>query len=1105
MSSQPYNLRSRLNTQAPSLRSTPTPSPIPKAGNGVARKARSTDYALQLQRVIGTTTNGPSGLACCPRTSSYAYCAGAVAVLARLASDDTPILRYFKARPTAPSLNPPTSHYESSPSTTPSRRRISTFTPRKVLEEYNGGSAGREWLDESAGQTWTARERIKTAACVALSRDGHWLAVGEAGYNPRVLLFSTAEEASCDVPTSIVMDHTYGLRCIAFSSDTKHLATLGDYKDGFLFVWSCNVKTGQLSLHSANKCTANIFDMTWCGNNVITVGTRCVRLWQIQGATKQSPTRRLRYRPSEAPSSSPGPVPLQSRNVLLGPMVDSTFTCAVSVDEVNVVIGTETGQICLVDVAQNVLELKVMKKLDFSITSIAFIPEDRKLLIGTPHGVHSEQFDVLRKEENKSPSKLLSRKPRLSSIRRSLGLLDQAERSLVAIGTLRDHTITLNNDGCLQIQHRGLEDGDNLQPTFAAHKSVILGVRTLPESAAQGNFFTYSKNGEIKFWSCNGALLKQESLLPDTAESRDDDFENELTQMRFLFPQNIFIAGDRFGLLKLIKGRDWQIAHTIRAHSAEITSIDVLESGSLVATCSRDRMIQLFHINSDSFELLQTMDDHVGSVNQVMFVQKGEKILSCSTDRSLVIRERMLRQPDGGKAVAYLATKFLTLKGTPLSMAMAAENTLIVSTMDRRVTNVDISTGTMLDSFKVGDAESDDTVFLNSMVCSSIPDNPDQKMLIGYCSMDKSIRVYNERNFTLLARESGHTEGVSDIALLEQPDSSSPGSRCTVVSTGLDGTIMIWSISKTAPFLLTPNIPQGQAGGFGLVADETEVVKPTPSSLPPLRKVLTKSDIAELLGANGQMSPSTPRSLSPVRLQRKTSRLALVTSLEDLEETPSRQPGLPAERGESPSGEKAEIRRSPSPPPRGPSKLRNQRSRADISKDVESKRTPLAERSPSPPAAAVSMPGTPKQRQKANNGRLRRPPSVPSDLRAQAAAQGRRQSMSQASDFGSLAMATDQATRMLKIYKKKLTISKEVVDLDDLESELSGLLKNIRERKNRTHSEQQQDARAVSTSDNAKAATEGEVDQLAILLEGSSISRSPTAATDSKDISVSNA
>ncbi|OAL40614.1 hypothetical protein AYO20_00350 [Fonsecaea nubica] len=1105
MSSQPYSLRSRLNNQSPSLRSSPLPSPIPKAGFGLPRKARSTDYALQLQRVIGTTTNGPSGLACCPKTSSYAYCAGAVAVLARLGLDDTPALRYFKARPTAGSLNPPTSHYESSPATTPSRRRISTFTPRKGLEDYTGGSAAREWVDESSGQTWTARERIKTAACVALSRDGHWLAVGEAGYNPRVLLFSTADEASCEIPTSIVTDHTYGLRCIAFSSDTKHLATLGDYKDGFLFVWSCNVKTGQLSLHSANKCTANIFDMTWCGNHVITVGTRCVRLWQIQGARKQSSTRRLRYRPSEAPPSSPGPVPLQSRNVLLGPMVDSTFTCVVSIDEINVVIGTETGQICLVDISQNVLELKVLKKLEFCITSLAFVPEDRRLLVGTPHGVHSENFDLLRKEENKSPSKLSSRKPRLSSIRRSLGLLDQAERSLVAIGSLTDHTITLNNDGCLQIQRRSSEDGDKPQPTFAAHKSVILGVRTLPDSAAQGNFFTYSKNGEIKFWSSNGTLLKQENLQPDVAESRDDEFENELTQMRFLSPHDIFIAGDRFGLLKLIKSRDWQVAHTIRAHSAEITSIDILETASLVATCSRDRMIQLFHINADSFELLQTMDDHVGSVNQVMFIQEGQKLLSCSTDRSLIIRERMLRQPEGAKAVAYLSTKVLTLKGTPLSMAMAAQNTLFVSTMDRRVTTVDISTGTLLESFKVGDADSDDTVFLNAMVSSSIPDNADQKMLIGYCSMDKSIRVYSERNFSLLARESGHTEGVSDIALLEQPDNSSPGSRCTVITTGLDGTIMIWSISKITPLLLTPTLLQGQAIGLGLAADETEAAKPTPSSLPPLRRVLTKSDITELLGASGQASPSTPRSLSPVRLQRKTSRLALATSLEDLEETPTRRSGHPGEHNDSQSGEKAEIRRSPSPPPRVAPRLRSQKSRADINKDLESRRTPLAERSPSPPATAASMPSTPKQRQKANNGRLRRPPSIPSDLRAQAAAQGRRQSMSQASEFGSLAMATDQATRMLKIYKKKLTISKEVVDLNDLELELSGLLKNVQERKNRTHTGQQQDPKAASSSEKAKAATESEVDQLAILMGASSLTQSPTTATTSKDTLASEA
>lgn len=1111
MASHPYALRSRLNTQTPSLRNTPNSSPVTsKAISGPLRKPpRPADVTLQLQRVIGTTTNNPSGLTCCPETNTYAYCAGAVAVLAKLEPNNgSPSHRYFKARPTAPSLNPPISYYENSPASTPSKRRTSTFTPRKGQDDYGGGSFGREWLDESVGQTWTARERIKSASCVSLSRDGRWLAVGEAGYNPRVLLFSTAEDASCEIPTSIVSDHSHGIRCIAFSSDMKFLATLGNLNDGFLFVWSLNAKTGQLTLHSANKCTTNIHDMTWCGNDLITVGTRHIKIWQVRESTRQSPTRKPRYRPSDVYPSSPGPTPLQGRNCLLGSMVDCTFTCALSVDQTSLIVGTETGDLCSVDTSQSTLELRVLRKIDSSVTSIACAANTSRLLLGTSHGLHEEDLEVLRKQENDSCARTSKRKPpRPSSIRQSLGLVHRAERSIMAIGTLADHTITLDNDGSLQIVGYENDERDNSRPTFAAHNSVIVGVQTLPESAARGHFFTWSKNGEIKFWTSDGLLLKQEKVELDELGVDGDNCQNELSRMRYSSLHDSFIAGDRFGLLKLIKNAGWEVGLTIRAHTAEITGIAVPDSESLAVTCSRDRMIQLFRVEKNNLELLQTMDDHVGCVNQVMFTQNGDKLLSCSTDRSLIIRERVMREQDGMQIPAYLSTKVLTLKGSPLSMTISTENLLSVSTMDRRVTKVDLSTGALLDSFKVGDSESDDTAILNSMVCTSSRDSVDggQRMLIGYCSMDKSIRVYNEKNLTLLGRESGHTEGVSDIVLLEQSDDEVFGRRCTIISTGMDGTIMIWNLSKTAS-LLTPldNMPDG----LRTASDDSEfsISKASPASLPPLRKVLTKLDIAELTRANGLTSPSTPRSSSPGRLRRRGSRLALSTTIEDVEESTSKGSDTTASKGTPP---KPDPRRSPSPPPRLVPRLRSQRSRTDLCKDLESTRSGSTERSPSPPPMPLSMPSTPKGRQKPNNARLRRPPSIPSDLRSQALTQGRQQSMSQAtSDFGSLSMATDAACRMLKTYKRKLTQSKDAVDLDDLEDEVNGLLKTIQERREKLPKSTTPPERGNATGsrrEKAKAATENDVDQLTVLLERANMADSSMAVTSSKDVLLSTA
>ncbi|KIW12169.1 hypothetical protein PV08_09444 [Exophiala spinifera] len=1132
MAAHPYGLRSRLNTQTPSLRATPTGSPVlAKTPSGINRKPRSTDITLQLQRVIGTTTNSPNGLACCAPTNTYAYCAGAVAVLARLEPDNTPSHRYFKARPTAHSLHPPTSHYDSSPATTPSKRRTTTFTPRKRQGDFAGGTLGRDWLDESGSQTWTARERIKSASCVALSQDGRWLAVGESGYNPRVLLFSTAEDASSETPTSVVSDHTYGVRCIAFSGDMKFLATLGNLNDGFLFVWSLNSRTGQVTLHSANKCTTNVCDMTWCGNSLITVGTRHIKIWQAKENPKQSPTRKPRFfRASDAyatsPGAAPGPAPLQGRNCLLGSMVDSTFTCVAAVDDCLAVVGTETGHLCLVDTSQTALELRVFKKTDFPISSIAYLAHTKRLLLGTSHGLQSEDFDLLMKSSIDSPSRMLRRKPpRLSSIRRSLGLVQQTAKSVTAVGTLPSHIITLDSDGSLQLQPCEPGDSNESQPTFAAHNSILLGVQTLSDGCAFGDFLTWSKNGEIKFWSSQGELIKQEIVDLDNSSADANDCENELTRVRYIQEINCFVVGDRFGLLKLIKVSEWKEAQVIRAHSAEITSITSHDPQSLIATCSRDRMVQLYRIARDSFELLQTMDDHVGSVNQVLFVQNGGKLLSCSADRSLVIRDRVLRDQDGVQTPVYLNTKVLTLKGSPLSMTISTDDLLLVSSMDRRVTQVEISTGTLNDSFKVGDGENEDTVFLNSMVSSASPEGADgsHRLLVGYCSMDKSIRVYNERNMALLGRESGHTEGVSDISLLRQKAPEASGTRqCTVVSTGLDGTIMIWRISRAT--LTLPLDSQERTPGLGISTDESDselASKPTPAALPPLRKVLTKMDLAELTRDNGAPSPSTPRSLSPVRLKRKTSRLALSTTMEDVEDTPTKSTDAPVP-SKSPNPEQIDPRRSPSPPVRTTSRPRKQRSRIDLAKDVTTtaEKTGPVDRShsPPPPPVPLSMPGTPKSRQKPNNGRLRRPPSVP-ELRSQSfAAASRRQSVSQTSDFGSMGMATEQATRMLKTYRKKLTLGsgRDKVDLDDLEDEVTALLKIIRERKaTNQHPPLPPLKPDVSTGvdgpgpgrrEQAKAATDGDVEQLAVLLERSNMAdMSPSItlmkATRGQDIS----
>ena len=84
------------------------------------------------------------------------------------------------------------------------------------------------------------------------------------------MIFSTANDSSSDLPLSILSEHTFGVRSLAFSSNSHFLASLGDVNDGFLFVWSVSLKNGSTRLHSTNKCTSFVRDMCWMGHTLIT-------------------------------------------------------------------------------------------------------------------------------------------------------------------------------------------------------------------------------------------------------------------------------------------------------------------------------------------------------------------------------------------------------------------------------------------------------------------------------------------------------------------------------------------------------------------------------------------------------------------------------------------------------------------------------------------------------------------------------------------------------------------------------------------------------------------------------------------------------------------
>lgn len=441
----------------------------------------------------------------------------------------------------------------------------------------------------------------------------------------------------------------------------------------------------------------------------------------------------------------------------------------------------------------------------------------------------------------------------------------------------------------------------------------------------------------------------------------------------------------------LFTASDWSCVNKVRAHGGEITDVGVqaMDDAWLIASSGRDRMVQLFEKRESEPQLIQTMDDHVGAVGQLMFINEGEKLLSCSADRTVIIRDRATREMDnGGACVAYLISRVITLKTSPVSMTLCPDdsNILYLSTMDRCVSKFDIPSGKHLHCFKASDSETTDAVILGSLKVAPEISGQSPKVLIGVSSTDKSIRVYDLERDQLLTGEFGHTEGVTDALLLERRDDSERTEpERILISTGMDGILMIWNLSVQQ--LIAPDLQ-------GTRDDDEGPMKDITASKPPLRKVLSRSELAGFQRPESP-NPSTPtptRDHSPTLL-RKMSRLSLApSSLKN--HTLSEQTTPPTRLSPTPNTPQYRSRQSPSP---------------------------------------VS----PKSR-----GSARKPSSARSNRRTSLDFRNRGKTTPR-NEFGSLEMSTEQVCRTLRAYRKKLNGSSQRISSKELERELSLTLRAV--------------------------------------------------------------
>ena len=346
-----------------------------------------------------------------------------------------------------------------------------------------------------------------------------------------------------------------------------------------------------------------------------------MKVWRTEQLPPPSPTKgRLELtRGSEGPFSSPSPKTFSGRNCLLGSLVDATFTCVSAISDSRAIVCTEDGDICLLDDTDQRQRLERVAKTTFKVLCICVdVVKGLVVISGEDGKALSISVQRLLNCESFSDSTELLTNPS-SNLKICPELSLNTCGSVLAVGFLDNHFIAVDEKHqtlILNIDMSGGYASTGLPKSqIPAHESAVLGISTLVQpNIRKADFMTWSSQGTTLFWTLDGICKDQLIIsLEQQVSGRDADV-NELKVLRSTKAGEVLLFGDRYGNV----GHLGKCTKRSKAHNGDINDIAVAERDdgvALVASCGRDRILQIFQLNDDSLEILQTLEgEHAASV-----------------------------------------------------------------------------------------------------------------------------------------------------------------------------------------------------------------------------------------------------------------------------------------------------------------------------------------------------------------------------------------------------------------------------------------------------------------------------------------------------------
>ncbi|XP_067429482.1 mitogen-activated protein kinase-binding protein 1-like isoform X2 [Thunnus thynnus] len=238
-------------------------------------------------------------------------------------------------------------------------------------------------------------------------------------------------------------------------------------------------------------------------------------------------------------------------------------------------------------------------------------------------------------------------------------------------------------------------------------------------------------------------------------------------------------SGDRNGMLRVHDLSSMEEILKVDAHDAEILCLEYSkpETGlKLLATASRDRLIHVLDAEDD-YSLVQTLDEHSSSITAVRFAANENKVrmISCGADKSIYFRTA--HKTDRG--TEFRRSHHMVRKTTLYDMGVDSTcKYAAVGCQDRCIRIFNISSGKQKKLYK--GSLSEDGSLLRVQI------DPSGQYVATSCS-DKNISIFDFYTGECVATMFGHSEIVTGMKFTN---------NCKhLISVSGDSCIFVWRLA----------------------------------------------------------------------------------------------------------------------------------------------------------------------------------------------------------------------------------------------------------------------------------------------------------------------